>query len=153
MTFFILFITIPIIELIVFANVGNYIGWFTTFVLAFLTAILGGNIVRYQGLQTITAIHKAIQQGQMPLSELFDGFCLVAAGATLITPGFITDAIGFLLLIPFVRNILRSLIKNHTNWAVNSKEFNNDSSYNSHSIDIIEGECETLDKDKDDDYN
>ncbi len=144
MPFFIIFIAVPFIELMVFASVSGHIGIFTTLLLAFLTAILGGGIVRHQGLQTIMAMRTAMQRGQMPLSELFDGFCLVAAGATLITPGFVTDIIGFLLLIPAVRTFLRTIIKNHTDWAISATEFH---SAAPHNPDIIEGEFEPLDED------
>ena len=117
MPFLVIFIVIPFMELMVFANVSEHIGLFTALSMAFLTAVIGGMIVRKQGLQTIAAMQTSLNQGAVPLSELFDGFCLVAAGATLITPGFITDALGFLLLIPTFRNVLRRLIKDHTSWS------------------------------------
>ena len=152
MPFFILFIAVPFIELMVFASVSEHIGIFTALLLAFLTAVLGGAIVRHQGLQTIIALRQAFQEGKVPLSELFDGFCLVAAGATLITPGFVTDTIGFLLLVPAFRDILRNLIKNHTNWSVHASGFGQ-SQPRAYRDDVIEGEYETLDKEHDKDRN
>ncbi len=145
MPFFIIFVVIPLVELAVFASVSEHIGIGTTLLLAFLTAILGGTIVKHQGLKTIMAMRGTMEKGQMPLSEIFDGFCLVAAGATLITPGFVTDTIGFLLLIPAVRNALRAYIKNHTDWAVNATQ------YHGHTVrdpNAIEGEFEPIDNDQ-----
>lgn len=150
MPFIIIFIFVPLIELMVFASVSEHIGIFTTLSLALFTAILGGAIVKHQGMQTILAIRSSIQSGQMPLSELFDGFCLVAAGALLITPGFVTDTIGFLLLVPIVRNLLRNFIKNHTNWSVNTAEFHSSTIRDPN---IIEGEFENLNNNNDKDNN
>jgi len=107
MPFFLLFILIPLAEIIVFMNVSGVIGLGTALLMALLTAILGGSIVRYQGIQTLMTAQKSLRRGAIPSKELFDGLCLVAAGATLITPGFITDAIGFALLIPPLRDFLR----------------------------------------------
>ena len=144
MPFLIIFIGIPFIELMVFASVSEHIGIGTALLLAFLTAAIGGMIVRHQGLQTIMTMRGSMDQGKMPLSELFDGFCLVAAGAMLITPGFVTDTIGFLLLVPAVRDILRSIIKTHTNWAAQG------ATHQTHHQtmqdgNIIEGEFEEID--------
>ncbi len=148
MPFFILFIIIPLLELMVFSAVGGHLGLMNTLLLALLTAIIGGAIVRHQGMQTIQAVQSAMGRGQMPLGELFDGICLVAAGATLITPGFITDTIGFLLLIPAVRSALRHIIKNYTNWSINAQ--NPEDPRPHHGIDsgVIEGEFENIDDDK-----
>ncbi len=118
MPFFLIFIAIPFIEIMVFMAVGEHIGILTTLMLAFITAIIGGAIVRHQGLQTLLAMKIAMDAGKIPLGEIFDGFCLVAAGALLITPGFVTDTLGFLLLVPPVRNTLKTLMKNHTSWTV-----------------------------------
>ena len=124
-------------ELFVFAAVGEHIGLFTTLLLALLTAIIGGSIVKYQGLQTLIALRNSMDKGKMPLNELFDGFCLVAAGALLITPGFITDTVGFALLVPAFRSIMRHFIKNHTQWAVSGTY-----SHRPQDPTIIEGEYE-----------
>lgn len=143
--FLVIFVILPLLEISVFIAVGEYIGLFTTLSLAFLTAILGGFIVKYQGLQTLQAIRESLRKGKMPAAEIFDGFCLVAAGATLITPGFVTDTIGFLLLIPPVRDVLRAMIKKHTNWFImtaQSETVLRDGS--------IEGEYERVDEDNKD---
>lgn len=114
MPFFIIFIMIPLLEIMVFMSVGEQVGMWNTLLLAFLTAILGGIIIKHQGLHTIRAMQEASQEGRMPVNEIFDGVCLIAAGAALITPGFVTDSLGFLLLIPPVRVFLRDFIKKRT---------------------------------------
>ncbi len=107
MPFFIIFIIVPLAEIIVFISVSDKIGLGMALFMALFTAILGGFIVKYQGIQTIMMAQKSLQQGNIPSKELFDGLCIVASGATLITPGFITDIIGFALLVPTIRNFLR----------------------------------------------
>ena len=133
-------------ELFVFAAVGERIGLFTTLLLALLTAIIGGGIVKHQGFQTIMAMRNSMDRGQMPLNEIFDGFCLVAAGALLITPGFITDTMGFALLIPPFRSALRHFIKNHTQWAVGGAQGAQYSSRFEVDPTVIEGEYERVDE-------
>lgn len=110
MPFFIIFVLIPLLEISVFILVSDKIGLGTSLLLALITAIAGGALVRHQGLQTLRMAQKSLDKGEIPSQEIFDGLCLVAAGATLITPGFITDAIGFALLIPAVRKILMDKI-------------------------------------------
>lgn len=118
MPFFIIFIAIPFIEIMIFMMVGDSIGFLNTLFCAFSTAIIGGYIVQRQGMETLLHIKSALNQGQIPLHEFFDGICLVAAGAMLITPGFFTDIIGFMLLIPVIRAGLRGIIQRHTSWFI-----------------------------------
>ena len=107
MPFFIIFVMIPLLEIMVFISVSDKIGLGTALLMALCTAILGGIIVKYQGIRTMFTAQQSMKKGKIPSQEIFDGLCLVAAGATLITPGFITDALGFALLIPAIRNVLR----------------------------------------------
>ena len=144
MPFIVIFLVIPFVELAIFASVSEHIGIWTTLSLAFITAIIGGLLVKYQGIQTIFSMRQAMDQGKMPISEIFDGFCLVAAGALLITPGFLTDTIGFTLLVPPARAALRHFIKNHTKWAVSGGEWQR----RPQDPNIIEGEYEHVDGDK-----
>ena len=145
MPFIVIFIMVPFIELATFASVSEHIGIWTTLTLAFVTAIIGGLLVKYQGLQTILSMRAAMDQGKMPLNEIFDGFCLVSAGALLITPGFVTDTIGFALLIPPVRSFLRRFIRKHTDLSAAGSY----TSYESHERkpqdpSILEGEYERI---------
>ena len=149
MPFIIIFVMIPFIELATFASVSEHIGIWTTLSLAFLTAIIGGLLVKYQGMHTILSMRGALDQGKLPLNEIFDGFCLVAAGALLITPGFVTDTIGFLLLVPPVRSALRHLIRTHTTWAISSSGQTYETRrYHNEDGDIIEGDYERMDDQK-----
>jgi UPF0716 protein FxsA len=144
MPFFIIFIILPLIEVLLFITVGQSIGLGTTLLLALGTAIAGGAIVQYQGLNMLKHIQDALHVGRIPLNELFDGICLIIAGGLLITPGFLTDTIGFILLIPFMRNVIRQLIRKHTQWGsdVNDPPHSRGSGG---SPEIIEGEYVRMD--------
>jgi UPF0716 protein FxsA len=91
-------------------QVGETIGTPKTLLLCLLTAIIGGYLVKRQGINTLSKAQNHINAGQMPVQELFDGLCLIAAGAMMITPGFVTDTIGFLLLTPPVRIALKAFL-------------------------------------------
>lgn len=110
MLFFVIFMVIPFLEIMVFITVGTKIGLFTTLGLCFLTALIGGSIVKYQGLNTLMSAQNSLRKGELPSRALFDGLCIVAAGAMLITPGFITDFLGFSLLVPPVRDKIRTYL-------------------------------------------
>ena len=104
---FALFIGVPIMEISVFISVGEEIGVGSTIVIVILTAIIGTWLLRRQGLQTLYRLQEQLNHGQLPLREVFDGFCLLVAGAFLLTPGFVTDGVGFLLFIAPFRDMLR----------------------------------------------
>lgn len=153
MPLFLIFLVFPFLELMVFAAVGDEIGWIKALALCFITAIIGSFLVRQQGLQTLFSLRASLDRGKMPLNELFDGFCLVAAGTLLITPGFITDTLGFLLLTPPVRDALRGWIKAHTLWAASGtyEDFQGKRGASRASrLDpgVIEGEYERVDSDQ-----
>lgn len=123
MPFFTLFFLImPMIEIAVFIAVGQHIGVMSTIGLAFLSAIMGGILIKHQGLTTLLAVHHATRSGKLPLTEIFDGICIVTAGALLITPGFVSDSVGFALLMPPVRALLRRFIREHTNWGMDMSQ-------------------------------
>ena len=103
-----IFIIIPLMEISLFYAVGSEIGLIPTLLLCLITAMIGWYLVRQQGFETLMKGQKSLSDGYLPLQELFDGFCIVVAGAVLLTPGFVTDFIGFMLLIPPVRVFLRS---------------------------------------------
>lgn len=110
---FILFaalIGIPLLEIAVFIQIGGLIGGWSTIGLVLLTAILGAGLLRQQGLATLNRARKELEAQQLPVQELFDGVCLLFAGAFLLTPGFVTDTIGFLLLLPVARAVLRRVL-------------------------------------------
>lgn len=98
---------VPLLEIAVFIEIGGAIGLWPTLALVVLTAVLGSWQLRAQGLATLARGRASMERGEMPARELFDGLCLLVAGALLLTPGFVTDAIGALLFIPGLRDGLR----------------------------------------------
>ncbi len=104
------FIAIPVVEIAVFIEVGSRIGGLNTIILVFLTALIGTWMLRSQGFQTLQRVQESLNRNIFPMAEVFDGLCLLVAGALLLTPGFFTDAIGFLLFIPPFRRLLRGWI-------------------------------------------
>lgn len=111
--FFVVFVLVPLVEIGLFIQIGGRIGLATTLLIALGTAILGGALFRYQGVRTFQRAIESMNRAEFPVKELFDGFCLVIAAALLITPGFFTDTIGFVLLIPQMRDFFRSLARKH----------------------------------------
>ena len=110
MPLLLLFIIVPVIEILLFIEIGDKIGAFWTIVSVLGTAFLGTYLVRRQGLAAWNKAQHHMQHQQLPLEEVFTGLCLLVAGALLLTPGFLTDAIGFTLLIPPFRKSLGSTI-------------------------------------------
>lgn len=111
----ILFIAIPLVELYFIIVVGEMIGAFWTIVLVLLTAVIGVNLLRIQGMSTLMRAQQNMARGQIPAMEMMEGVALAVAGVLLITPGFITDSIGFLCLVPASRQaIIRFLMKRTT---------------------------------------
>lgn len=100
---FLLFIIVPIIEITILINVGEAIGAWYTVALVLLSAFIGVNMLRYQGISTLARAQQRMQSGEMPGQEMIEGLVLAVGGALLVTPGFVTDAIGFCCLIPFTR--------------------------------------------------
>jgi UPF0716 protein FxsA len=101
------FIIVPVVEIAVFIHLGGEIGLWNTVLLIVLTAIMGTWLLKSQGLATLQRAQESLGRQVFPIAEVFDGLCLVIAGVLLLTPGFVTDAVGFLLFLPFVRVILR----------------------------------------------
>lgn len=105
---FLLFIIVPIIEITVLIQVGQAIGAWYTVGLVLLSAFIGVNMLRHQGLSTLARAQQRMDQGEVPGQEMVEGIVLAVGGALLVTPGFVTDVIGFSCLMPGVR---RSLVK------------------------------------------
>jgi UPF0716 protein FxsA len=101
--FFLLVIFLSSAELLLLLKFSLVFGFFATFLLCALTGIAGGALVRHQGLRTLTEIQRSLQRGKVPAEEIVSGFMLLLIGAFLIMPGFITDTLGLLLLIPPLR--------------------------------------------------
>ena len=97
------FIVMPIIEMWLLITVGTQIGALATIGLVLFTAMLGAGLLRQQGFATLWRGQQKLQDGQLPATELAEGFILAVAGALLLTPGFFTDALGFAGLVPALR--------------------------------------------------
>ena len=107
MIFWILFLLLPVIEIALFIQVAGAIGFFDMVLLCLGMAIVGGTLVWQQGLQTLVALQGALDRGEMPVEKIFDGMCLFFAGVFFILPGFFSDFLGSMLLIPPLRDRLR----------------------------------------------
>jgi len=104
--FLLLFIIVPLVEIYLLIEIGTVIGALTTVALCVLTAVVGGGLLRYQGLQTMFRAQANLSKGQLPAIEMFEGVALAIGGALLLTPGFVTDIFGFLCLIPWSRRMM-----------------------------------------------
>lgn len=100
-------IGVPIVEIAVFIEVGGRLGLWPTLATIILTAMAGTALLRQQGLATLQRVRESLEANRFPMAEVFDGLCLLVAGALLLTPGFVTDAAGLLLFVPAVRMALR----------------------------------------------
>ncbi|HAS3586838.1 FxsA family protein [Vibrio cholerae] len=98
-----LFIAVPVIEIALFIQVGGVLGVWPTIALVLLTAIVGASLVRSQGLQTLLTVQQRLAQGQLPAQQILEGVMLAVAGVLLLTPGFFTDILGMLVLLPAPR--------------------------------------------------
>ncbi len=158
--FIVLFIAIAIAEVYVLIGVGGLIGKGPTIALIILTGVIGVNMLKGQGISVFTRFQQKLASGQAPAEEMVEGVLLVVAGAFLITPGFITDTLGFLWLIPQSRDwFAKKLIKlgwfksvkttgfhsqsNHDPYQQNSSQQN--SSQAKQDDGVIEGEFERKD--------
>ncbi len=153
-----LFICVPIIEIILFIQVGDFLGVWPTVTLVLVTAFVGASLVRSQGIQTLMSVQSRLQQGEMPAQQIVEGVMLAVAGVLLLTPGFMTDALGMLVLLPAPRaKIAQGLMKrvkvNHISGSSFHAQggFENNPFDSSNKGNTFEGEYET--KDDDDNSN
>ena len=136
-SFFLIFIGIPALEIFLMIKLGSKIGALNTLLLIFLTAIIGIYFAKLEGIKTIQSGFINIYQNKAPIYEILSGASIAVAAIFLIIPGFFTDAVGFLLLIPFTRKLFIKLVMKK-----NTKSFDNDNSK------ILDGEV-VEDKKKD----
>ena len=136
-TALILIIGIPLIEIYLFIKIGSQIGAFNTVLLILITAILGVTYARYEGFNTIKSGMSQLIKNELPVYELFSGATLAFAAILLIIPGFATDLIGLLLIIPFTRKIILNKFIKRQNYKKK-----NDTEY-------IDGDYEDLSDDND----
>tara|TARA_X000001036_G_scaffold383552_1_gene376984 strand:+ start:42 stop:461 length:420 start_codon:yes stop_codon:yes gene_type:complete len=108
--FFLLFICLPALEIYLLIEVGGHVGALNTVALIFLTAVIGLYFAKHQGMQTLKSGMINIYQNKMPIYEIMSGASIALAAFLLIVPGFLTDFIGFLLLVPFTRKFIFNLV-------------------------------------------
>ena len=120
--FFIIFIGIPALEIYSLIKIGGEIGALNTIALIFLTAIIGVYFAKLQGIQTLKSGMVNLYQNKMPVYEIMSGASIAIAAVLLIIPGFFTDTLGFLLLIPLTRKIVFSLIFRNKNYKETNKQ-------------------------------
>ncbi len=116
---FLLFVFTPLAELYLLIHVGSYFGALPTIALCLFTAALGAALLRHQGLETMSRVQLKLQQGEMPASDLIGGLILLCSGILLLTPGLLTDIIGFVCLLPQFREhiangLLRQALQRHS---------------------------------------
>ena len=136
-TLYLFLIGLPVLEIFLMIKIGQNIGAFNTILLIFLTAILGIYFVRIAGLNTLRSGVYNLYQNKTPVYEIISGASLALAALFLIIPGFVTDAVGFLLLIPFTRKLIINKIVKTKKENIKKEDF-------------IEGEIINNDKNKDD---
>ena len=137
-TFFLIFIVLPALEIFFMIKIGSEIGAFSTLALIFLTAILGVFFARVQGIQTLKSGIVNLYQNKTPVYEIISGASIAFAAVLLIIPGFLTDLIGFILLVPFTRKILFKMVLRNNKTVDSQKEKN----------DTIDGEIVKKEKDE-----
>ena len=137
----------PIVEIGVFIEIGGLIGLWPTLAIVVITAVVGTALLRAQGLATLARARQSLARGEFPVRQVFDGACLLVAGALLLTPGFVTDGVGLALFLPPVRELLRR-------WVLASGRIRVDVGANAgprpdRDDGIIEGDYHEVERDRD----
>lgn len=108
---FLLIIVVPTIDIGLLLLSGKTIGFWPTFAIILLTGVIGAYMAKREGMQTIKRAREQLQYGEIPGEAVLDGICIIIGGTLLITPGFVTDITGFLLLFPLTRKPFKYLLK------------------------------------------
>ena len=123
-------IIVPVLEISLFIKIGSWIGLWPTVFVVIVTAAGGATMLRIQGLAVLRGAQNSMARNELPLEDVFNGLCLLVAGVLLLTPGFFTDALGFLLFVPVFRHILGKVIwqwaARHGATHVSEKTFGDD---------------------------
>ena len=147
---FLLFIIVPLVEIYFLIQVGEVIGagWTVFFVVG--TAVLGASLLRVQGASTMMRAQSSMMSGQLPALEIFEGIALAASGLLLLTPGFVTDTFGLILLTPPLRRVLIGWVMRHRGGSLHSMGggFQQQSGSRTSDDSIIEGEVLPSDDDQ-----
>ena len=108
---FLAFTIIPFVELYLLIKIGGYLGAFTTILVVVLTGFWGAYLAKLQGIKTMTRIKRIVNQGGLPAKEMIDAMLIFIAGAVLLTPGFLTDIAGIIILIPTTRLYIKRWLR------------------------------------------
>jgi UPF0716 protein FxsA len=119
---FLIFALIPVIELSLLIKIGSIIGTFNTIAIVILTAIIGAYLVKLEGLGIMYRIQQNMQEGIFPAEELINGMMILMAGALLLTPGFFTDVIGFLMVFPVSRRVIKRIARHYIEKKISSMD-------------------------------
>jgi UPF0716 protein FxsA len=119
---FIVFLVVPVIEIVLFYYIGTWIGIWSTLGIVVVTAVLGSYFVSKQGRFVWQNIKSKVSRGEIPTASVVHGAMILVAGALLLTPGFMTDLVGFGLLVPGVREAIRQwyLARHGSGWVITS---------------------------------
>lgn len=121
---FLAFTTIPFLEIYLLIKIGSYLGAFNTVMIVILTGFLGALLARYQGLQTMLKVRESLDRGEMPAEELLDALLILLAGIVLLTPGFLTDLAGLMILIPTPRLVFKRWLRKKFDDWISQKRIN-----------------------------
>lgn len=116
----VLFIGLPVVELALLIKLHGMLGLGPTILLVLLTGIAGATLVRRQGIAILFNIQREMSTGNLPAPQMLDGIMVLLAGALLITPGLITDTVGFALLVPYIRRHIRGWLRKKLEQKISS---------------------------------
>jgi UPF0716 protein FxsA len=122
--FFLLFTIVPLLELYILFVIANIINWKTTFIIVVATGIIGAYMAKRESKVVIRRIRRELNEGRIPGDELINGLCVLMGGAFLLTPGMLTDAAGFTLIIPSTRVLYKNYIKDRFSEIVRKRSMN-----------------------------
>jgi UPF0716 protein FxsA len=143
MWLFLILVGVPIIEIGLFIQLGGFLGLWPTLAIVVATALIGSLLLRTQGLSTLEELKRTAETGQSPAGPMANGALILVAGLLLLTPGFFTDSIGFLLMVPPIRTLLIKWIAARAQMKIYASAANSPQA-----PDIIDGEFEIVDDDE-----
>lgn len=108
---FLLFTVGPLIEVMLLITMWQNVGLLATIALVLFTGVVGAALARWQGVTAVMRVQRRVRRGQVPADELFDGVLILVAGIVLVTPGLLTDLMGFALLVPPIRSVVKRVLK------------------------------------------
>ena len=117
-----LFTIVPLFELYLLVKVGLYLGAFNTVAIVIFTGIFGAFLAKMEGLRVLYSVQRDLQEGRMPTAQILDGLLILIGAVLLITPGLLTDVVGFVLVIPSTRALLKVWLKKHFQKIIDKRE-------------------------------